>query len=59
MRVVSALPHMFLTDTIHTYRSEVDLETDRLLAQTETDLNKQLNHIIAEFGGQLNIADYQ
>ena len=43
------------TDTIHTYRHQVHSETNRLLAQTETDLDNQLADITAEFGGKLRV----
>lgn len=56
----SIVPHQRLTDTIDTYRTELDSEAGRLLAQTEHDLNQQLAQITREFGGQLKlVADYE
>jgi hypothetical protein len=53
-------PHQHLTDSIDTYRTELCLETDRLLAQTEHDLDQQLAQITREFGGQLRlVADFE
>ena len=38
----------------------MDYETDRLLSQTETDLDNHLAHITEEFGGQLQlVAEYE
>ncbi len=52
--------HQRLTDSIDTYRTELNSETGRLLAQTEHDLNQQLAQITREFGGQLKlVADYE
>ena len=56
----STAPHQRLTDSIDTYRTELDSETDRLLAQTEHDLDQQLAQITREFGGQLRlVADFE
>ncbi len=53
-------PYQRLADSINTYRTELDSETSRLLAQTEHDLNQQLAQITREFGGQLKlVADYE
>ncbi|ERF70595.1 hypothetical protein EPUS_02461 [Endocarpon pusillum Z07020] len=47
-------------DSIDTYRTELGSETDRLLAQTEHDLDQQLAEITQEFGGQLRlVADFE
>jgi hypothetical protein len=51
----STLPHQPLTDTIDAYRTELALETERVLAHTEHGLNNQLEQITEEFGGGLKI----
>lgn len=43
------------TDTISDYRTQLNSETERRLAQTENDLDRQLAKITSEFGGQLRI----
>lgn len=54
------MPYAQHTDAIHNYRTELATETERVLDQTEKDLEKQLADITEEFSGKLQIvADYE